>query len=201
MGNYDTLISTPVPNQPISTSQYGIPVRNAILDLDNRATLLEALAGGAVGYHSSTPVQPIVAAAASGEAVIMTGSFSFKLGYAYQIGWKWRGQINVGNGTGTVFNMYSRVRRATISGTYLDDTGGTATVGANLTRMQGSVIVKNTVADTTQTLVLIAGYFSTGLGTTSTMDLEAATTARTEFWCAPIGLAANFSGALEIPTA
>jgi hypothetical protein len=42
MGNYDSLIAAPVPGQPISTGAYGIPVRNAILDLDTRLSLREA---------------------------------------------------------------------------------------------------------------------------------------------------------------
>lgn len=41
MGNYDSLIAVPVPGQPISAGAYGIPVRNAILDLDTRMSLRE----------------------------------------------------------------------------------------------------------------------------------------------------------------
>lgn len=41
MGTYDALIAIPVQGQPISTSQYGIPVRNAINDLDTRVITLE----------------------------------------------------------------------------------------------------------------------------------------------------------------
>jgi hypothetical protein len=36
MGAYDSLIQVPVPGQAISVSQYGVPVRDAILDIDDR---------------------------------------------------------------------------------------------------------------------------------------------------------------------
>lgn len=42
MGAYDTLIGIPVSGQKISVGTYGIPVRNAILDLDRRLALREA---------------------------------------------------------------------------------------------------------------------------------------------------------------
>lgn len=42
MGNYDSLIAVPVPGQPISVGTYGVPVRNAILDLDARMSIREA---------------------------------------------------------------------------------------------------------------------------------------------------------------
>jgi hypothetical protein len=42
MGTYDSLIATPVSSQPISVGAYGVPVRNAILDLDRRLSLREA---------------------------------------------------------------------------------------------------------------------------------------------------------------
>jgi hypothetical protein len=41
MGNYDS-IGIPVQGQPISSSQYGIRVRDAVVDLDRRVSLLEA---------------------------------------------------------------------------------------------------------------------------------------------------------------
>jgi hypothetical protein len=41
MGTYDGLIGTPVSGQPISVSQFGVPVRNAINDLDDRVSPLE----------------------------------------------------------------------------------------------------------------------------------------------------------------
>jgi hypothetical protein len=42
MGLYDALIATPIPGQPISAGSFGVPVRNAILDLDNRLAVREA---------------------------------------------------------------------------------------------------------------------------------------------------------------
>ncbi len=42
MGTYDSLIAVPVQGQKASSGAYGIPVRNAILDLDRRLLLREA---------------------------------------------------------------------------------------------------------------------------------------------------------------
>jgi hypothetical protein len=42
-GTYDALIQIPVDGQPVSVDQYGIPVRNAILDLDARVISLAGL--------------------------------------------------------------------------------------------------------------------------------------------------------------
>jgi hypothetical protein len=41
-GLYDALIGVPVPGQPISAGAYGIPVRDAIIDLDTRVGIREA---------------------------------------------------------------------------------------------------------------------------------------------------------------
>ena len=42
MGTYDSLISVPVSSQKISVGTYGIPMRDAVLDLDRRLLLREA---------------------------------------------------------------------------------------------------------------------------------------------------------------
>lgn len=42
MGTYDSLIAVPVQGQKVSSGAYGIPMRNAILDLDRRLLLREA---------------------------------------------------------------------------------------------------------------------------------------------------------------
>lgn len=42
MPTYDGLIGVPVGGQPISTSAFGVPVRNAINDIDTRLAILEA---------------------------------------------------------------------------------------------------------------------------------------------------------------
>jgi hypothetical protein len=42
MGNYDALIGVPVSGQPISVGAYGIPVRDAIIHMDERVSIREA---------------------------------------------------------------------------------------------------------------------------------------------------------------
>jgi hypothetical protein len=61
MGNYDD-IAAPVSGQPISAGMFGIPVRNAVRDLDVRVALLEAaqvlplsLRGAAAGNNVFAP--------------------------------------------------------------------------------------------------------------------------------------------------
>lgn len=53
MGTYDTTIQIPITKQPVSASQFGIPVRNAILDLDARVSDLEALNGPWIPYSAT----------------------------------------------------------------------------------------------------------------------------------------------------
>ncbi|WP_326561389.1 hypothetical protein [Micromonospora sp. NBC_01796] len=46
MGNYDDLIQVPIAGQPVSKSQYGDPLRDAIIELDSRTDSVEAAVDG-----------------------------------------------------------------------------------------------------------------------------------------------------------
>lgn len=65
-GTYDALIQIPVDGQPVSVDQYGVPVRNAILDLDARVI---AVAG--IGIPAAPTTTASNGTATSGTTEIM----------------------------------------------------------------------------------------------------------------------------------
>jgi hypothetical protein len=144
---------------------------------------------------SNTPQQPLVSSANT-DALITAVTHEFIVGYAYEISWFWAAQIN--NGT-SPFVAYSRLRRLNTSGTPIEETLHTAIVGSNITRVQGSVFVKCSVATTTQTIALCGGFGTNGSPTS--IDLEAASTRRTRLHVKRVGTADKYSGYLEVPTA
>lgn len=166
--------------------------RGALLVL---GTVAEAADEDSSVAFSTTPIQPLVSASAS-DGSIITVSHAFKVGYAYEIGWEWCAQLNGGT---SPFAPYSRIRRASATGTVIEDLITHAAVTTNFIKMRGSVIVKCTVANTTQTIVLCGGYSSSGAPTS--MDVEATSTRRTRLTVRRIGTATKYSGALEVPTA
>jgi hypothetical protein len=144
---------------------------------------------------STSPIQPLVSAANT-DTVIATVSASFKQGYAYEISHEWTAQFTGGT---SPFSAFSKIRRTNAAGTVIDDMGGTTATTTNFCRMRGSVVVKCTAGNTTQTIALVGGFSTTGSPTS--MDVEAASTRRTRLSVRVIGYAADHSGALEVPTA
>jgi hypothetical protein len=145
---------------------------------------------------SNSAIQPLVSASST-DALITSVSHTFLAGYAYKISWFWAGQINGGT---PPFAAYSRIRRSSTSGTAIDEALATTIASTTaITRIQGSVIVKCTVADTTQTIALCGGFLSAGSPTS--IDVEAASTRRTRLIVKRIGTAAKYASYPEIPTA
>jgi hypothetical protein len=144
---------------------------------------------------STSAITPLVSAANT-NASIITLSHAFKAGFAYRISWTWCAQFTGGT---SPFVPFTKIARSSASGTAIDDIGGGTAITTNFHRMDGSTVVKCTSANTTQTIVLIGGFSTTGSPTS--MDVEAASTRRTRLEIQRIGTATKYSGALEVPTA
>lgn len=134
--------------------------------------------------------------AASTDTLIATVSHDFIDEFAYEISYSVCVQFNGGT---SPFNAFTKIRRTNASGTVIYDPGGTACVTSNFVKIEGSVIVKVTNGNTTQTLALIGGYSTSGSPTS--MDVEAHSSRRTRVEVKRIGTAAEYTDALELPTA
>jgi hypothetical protein len=163
--------------------------------IDTRVAAVETADADASITLSSTPIQPLVSAAST-DALIATVSHAFKTGFAYEISYSVCVQFNGGT---SPFNAFTKIRRTNASGTVIYDPGGTAAVTSNFVKIEGSVLVKVTGGDTTQTVALIGGFSTSGSPTS--MDVEAFSTRRTRLEVRRIGTAAKYTGALELPTA
>lgn len=107
MANYD-YIGTPVSGQPVSKSQFGDKVIEAINDLDRRVSAYDGSSGSATISSASNLVLTTTS-----ETILLTiPSFTFRAGFAY------RASIRFGIQTatsGTVCNL--RLRKGTSLGT------------------------------------------------------------------------------------
>lgn len=145
---------------------------------------------------STTKIEPL-ASASNTDTLITSVSATFKEGYAYEISWRWHAQMNGGT---SPFMAYTKIKRTNASGTEIRGISNTTCITTNVCECNGSVIVKRTASgSTTQTIALIGGMASSGSPTS--IDVEASSTRRTELVVRPIGLASDYSGAMEVPTA
>lgn len=101
MGNYDS-IQIPIQGQPISSSQFGAKVRNAIIDLDRRMSAYDASTGiGKIASNTN-----LVLANTTETAALTISGFIFRAGYAYKVSYR----SGMGSATaGTLCNV--RVRK------------------------------------------------------------------------------------------
>lgn len=151
--------------------------------------------GDSFSAFTTTAVSPLVTGAGN-EAVILTVDANFKAGFAYEVSWVWFAQFNSGT---SPFMAVSKIRRNNTSGTEIVTTNGTTILTTNVGRVEGSEILKCTVADTTQTIALVGSYSTTG--TPTSMNLSALSNRRCRLVVKVIGLASDYSGAAEVPTA
>lgn len=169
-------------------------VETALDSVDDRADALEDWNADCSVSISTTKIEPLATVAGT-DAVITTVSHTFKQGFAYRISWEWSAQFNSGT---SPFFAYTKIRRNNASGTEIRGTAGIAAVTTNVMTVNGSIIVKRTGADTTQTIALIGGMSGSGLP--SSLDVEASATRPTMLVIERIGTATKFSGAGEVPT-
>ena len=133
--------------------------------------------------------------AANTFASVVTKSYAFLDEYAYKISYFYRVQVIGGT---SPYNVETRLRRASASGTVFHAPGGTAAITTNFMKMDGWCIVKVTNGNTTQTIVVSAAFTSSGAPTS--MDLEGATDARNTVLIERLGPASDFPDAIELPT-
>lgn len=144
----------------------------------------------------SSTAQPALVSASGAEGLVTSVAADFRDGYAYEIGWQFRVQVNGGT---SPFYVAGKLFRNNSSGTLIDASGGEAVVTTNFMLLKGSTIVKRTTgSNTTQTIALTASF--SGSGSPTSLDIEASSTSRTRLVVRPIGLATDYSGAIEVPT-
>lgn len=143
MGNYDA-IQVPIGTQPISSGQFGVRVRDAIIDLDRRVSSLDPNTGTGKAFATSNLVLTTTTETA---ALTITG-MTFVAGLAYQA------SIRSGMATaasGTQCNFRVRKYNATPAsgadwGEYFRYVGA----GTNVIAVNGDLIlINNTSADVT----------------------------------------------------
>jgi hypothetical protein len=166
------------------------------------ADLLNEISGinDSASFLRITTVSPLVSSANT-DASILTGSFDFISGYAYEITMAARFAIA---GTYTTDGVVPRcifgLRRTNASGTQIFNSGYIpVTDNANF-HFDGSQVVKVTAGDTTQTISFIAQYSSVAGASSMSINLNGTVTPA-RMTIKRIGLAANHADAIELPTA
>lgn len=163
--------------------------------LDDRIDAYDTAAADMSVSMSTTPIQPLVSAAST-DTLVTSVSHAFKDGFAYEISYTFTIQMAGGAGP---YAPYAKIRRTNAAGTVIDDGGSYAGVSNNFFRIHGKMIVKCTAGNTTQTIALVGGFSTSGSPTS--MDVEAASTRRTRLEVRRIGTSAQYTDALEVPTA
>jgi hypothetical protein len=165
------------------------------------ADLLNEISGisESASFISVTSLSPLTSTAGV-KAAILSGSFSFTSGYAYEITIQCRWSV-AGTPTLSAEPMaLFGVTRAAASGTAIFNTAYLSPPASGVsTHMMGSQIVKCTAGDTTQTLVFCAEFSAAASGTSMAVGPNG-TVSPSRMTIKRIGLSANHNDAIEIPT-
>ena len=174
------------------------------------ADILNEISGieASKSFLLTSSLSPLTSTAGSaGTATIISGSFDFVAGYAYEITMACRWVMAGGTTTATEGrSCLFGLRRATAAGTAIYNSGremamenaGSASDGHHFS---SSTVVKCTTADTTQTICFV-GQFDNNLGVVSTsLTIQTNGSVTPGLLCIKrIGLADNHPDAVEIPT-
>lgn len=185
MGNYDA-IQVPIGSQPISSGQFGLRVRDAILDLDRRVSSLDPNTGTGKAYSTSSL---ILANTTETAALTITGMV-FVAGLAYQA--SIRNGMSTG-ADGTQCNFRVRKYNATpASGADWGEYYRVRGAGANVLLVNGDLIlINNTSADVTSDVNLTVQSNVTAAGA---VNVFATSTSPRYFIIKPIGFASDYAG-------
>lgn len=187
MGAYENLIQLPISGQPISVSQYGIPVRNAIMDLDRRISAYDASTGVGKAYSTS-----ILALTNTNEtaALTITGQV-FRAGYAYKATMRMGVRATPANGW-----LQCRVRKynAVVAsgadwGEYYRFTGyATASSGLVMSAIGTIYLLNTTALDVTSDVSLVVQASASGVDSFATVNSPR------YFTIEPAGFASDYVG-------
>lgn len=185
MGAYDS-IQIPVSGQPISSSLYGVRVRDAILDLDRRVSSYDASTG--VGKALSTTNQSLNTTT---ETVALTiAGFTFRAGYAYECTMRMGIRSSV---AGTLVNM--RIRKTNAAGTdwgeYYRFEGKGPGGGQTMSCLGTIYLLNNTGTDVTTDVALTA---QSSLAATDAIVMVGLTASPRFFTVRPAGFAIDYAG-------
>jgi len=165
------------------------------------ADILNEISGinDSASFLRTTTVSPLVSSANT-DTSILTGSFDFVSGYAYEITLSARFAIA---GTYTTDGVVPRalfgLRRTNASGTQIYNSGYVPVTDNANYHFHGSQIVKVTAGDTTQTISFNAQYSSVAGASSMSINLNGSVTPAV-MTIKRIGLAANHADAVELPT-
>lgn len=139
---------------------------------------------------------------ANTNATILSGSYTFTSGYAYEISIQCRFTVDItANAASTdVGRALFGLTRATAAGTGIYNSGYIG-MPSDLTpqHFAGSQVVKCTAGDTTQTICFVGQYSSVLTAVALNITTNGAVTPA-RMTIQRIGLASNHSDALEVPT-
>jgi hypothetical protein len=185
MGNYDSLIAVPIGGQKASASLFGVPVRNAILDLDRRVSAYDSTNNVGLAFATST----LVLASTTETAALTITGVVFKAGLAYEA------SIRQGcNGTARLL-LSMRLRKFNVVLTSGADWGeyyrwacegaaGASTMANNATL----ILLNNTAADITSDVNLTAA------ASAATINVVASAASPRYFTIKPCGFASDYLG-------
>lgn len=185
MGLYDG-IAIPVQGQPISSSNFGKKVRDAILDLDRRVASLDSSGNTGRAYGTSSLVLNNTTETAGLTIVNMT----FKAGIAYQA--EWKGGVVAGTAGNTVVTRVRKYNATPGSGADWGDlyrteglVGSTRSAGGTL------YLLNNTTNDVTSDVNL--NHVSSSSAASGITIAGSANSPRW-FTIKPVGFATDYAG-------
>jgi hypothetical protein len=182
VGNYDS-IQVPTYGQPISASQFGVPARDAIVDLDRRVS----------AFDGSTGIQ--VVASASSQVLATTAEVSILalVGFTFRGGFAYRANIRQGLASavaGTLCNF--RIRKSNASGTDYGEYFRAEGKGASVMSVLGSIYLLRSDPTDLNTSIVLTGQSS--VAAASAITCYANATSPRYLVVEPVGFAADYAG-------
>lgn len=185
MGKYDS-ISVPISGTPISSSNFGIKVRDAILDLDYRLSTVDTSTGTGKAYSASGFV-----VATTTELVALTvTNMTFVAGIAYEA------TIRTGLQSATAGTLCSlRLRKTNTAGVdfgeYFRFEGKGAAGGQVMGALAQIFLINNTSADVVTDVALCA---SASVAAANAITLFATSASPRFLVIKPAGFASDYAG-------
>lgn len=183
MGRYDD-IAMPIGGQPISSGNFGIKVRDAIIDLDSRLSTLDTSTGTGKAYSTSAQVLSTTA-----ETVTLTiPGMVFVAGIAYEVTMR-TGIMSATAGTLCNFHLRKTNAAGALFGEFYRFEGkGT---GQAMSAMSSLFVINNTSADITSDVVLTG---TSSVAAANAITLHAYASGARYLVIKPAGYASDYVG-------